>query len=82
MFVSLWFRCCNTGVELGVAAKVWYRLGRVVVMDMFLLSVQIPIVYVETPNLIGLFAYHVCHVKQPCAFQWSLILKPCVCVCL
>lgn len=23
---------------------------------------------------------HVCHVKQACAFSWSLILKPCVCV--
>lgn len=34
----------------------WYWLGGVVVMDVFLQPVAILIVYVETADLIGLFA--------------------------
>lgn len=34
----------------------WYWLGGVVVMDVFLQSVAIPTVYAEKPNLMGLFA--------------------------
>lgn len=33
-------------------------------------------------KLNGFICAHVCHVKLACAFKWSLILKPCVCVSL
>lgn len=49
--------------------KVWYLPSRVVVMDVFLQLMAIPIIQVETPNLMGLVACMCAMKSRPVPFS-------------
>lgn len=56
-------------VQMLLEFKVWYLPSRVVVMDVFLQLMAIPIIQVETPNLMGLVACMCAMKSRPVPFS-------------